>query len=30
MLNYTYDMPDEIITGNSTASMIATRLAVFW
>jgi phosphate-selective porin OprO/OprP len=30
MLNYNYDMPDEIITGNSTASMIATRLAVFW
>lgn len=30
MLNYTYDMPDEVTTGSSTASTIATRMAVYW
>lgn len=30
MLNYTYAWPDDINTGESTSSTIATRFAVFW
>ncbi len=30
MFNYTYSAPDEPSTGVSTASLFATRLAVFW
>ena len=30
MFNYSYVVPDEIDTGSSTASIFATRLAMFW
>ena len=30
MFNYYYSMPDLTTTGNSNASVFATRVAVFW
>lgn len=30
MFNYSYVVPNEMTAGESTASIYATRLAVFW
>ncbi len=30
MFNYSYDVPNEIDTGTSSANIFATRLAVYW